>query len=283
MIIDGKNIANKIQEEIKNKTSSLVTSGNRPPKLAVVLVGEDPASQVYVAFKEKACKKVGFASETYRVRENKTTEDVCGIVASLNADKEVDGILVQLPLPQQIDSKKVIAEIDPLKDVDGLTVLNQGFLALNQIGHRPCTPLGVLHMIEHIDFDLEGKLCAVIGRSNLVGSPLAKMLTHKNATVINIHSRTSNPKELVRQCDLVVVAAGKKNLVDETWIKNGAVVIDVGIHRDENNKLVGDVLFEQVKEKAASISPVPGGVGPMTIACLLSNCLSAYQQSFLTS
>lgn len=249
--------------------------GKRPPCLSVLLVGEDPASQVYVGHKEKACKAVGFASETYRISASATTAEVIAKINALNLDEKVDGILLQLPLPNGFDSQACVQAIDWRKDVDGLTALSQGRLVSGLKGMRPCTPSGVIDLIEHAGFSLEGKNAVVLGRSILVGAPVARLLMDKNATVTIAHSRTPNTKELCQNADVVVAAAGKPELVRADWIKEGAVVIDVGIHRSDKG-LIGDVAFSEVQEVAGAITPVPGGVGPMTIAKLLENCFEAY-------
>lgn len=273
-IIDGSAIAQDIQARLKVEISSL---SGRKPYLAVVLVGEDPASKIYVSHKEKACRDVGIESETIHRNAEISEKELCALIDSLNENPKVDGILVQLPLPSHINSFNIISRILVRKDIDGLTPLNQGLLVANKAIHVPCTPSGIMKILEAIKFPLEGSLAAVVGRSLLVGSPISKLLTHSNATVINIHSRTKKAWELTRQADLVVAAVGKAKMLDAKWIKEGAVVIDVGIHRVDG-KLCGDVDFESVKAKSSWITPVPKGVGPMTIACLLLNCFEAYKQ-----
>ena len=278
-IIDGSSVANTLQNQLKNDIFKFTSQGLRRPYLAVVLVGDDPASKIYVQHKEKACKDVGIDSTTLH-RDAKTTQnELSELIMQLNADPKVDGILVQLPLPKHIDSFKIISLIDSTKDVDGLSPINQGLLLMNKPAHVPCTPSGVIKLLESIHFKFEGALAAVVGRSVLVGSPVAKLLMHRNATVIHIHSRSKEPWNLTKQADVLVVAAGKAKMIDAKWIKEGAVVIDVGMHRIDG-KLCGDVNFDAVKEKTSFITPVPKGVGPMTIACLLLNCFNAYTLKF---
>lgn len=278
-IIDGSSVAQHLQSQLRNNIVKFTSQGHRKPYLAVVLIGDDPASKIYVQHKEKACREVGIDSVTIHREANTTQSELSQLIQQLNTDPKVDGILVQLPLPKHIDSFKIISLIEPTKDVDGLSPTNQGLLVMNKPAHVPCTPSGVIKLLESIEFKFESALAAVVGRSLLVGSPVAKLLMHRNATVINIHSRTKNAWELTKQADLLVVAAGKAKFIDTKWIKEGAVVIDVGIHRVDG-KLCGDVDFEAVKEKTSWITPVPKGVGPMTIACLLLNCFNAYTQKF---
>lgn len=275
-IIDGKLVSAKVKERIKSQVDDIVNSGKRAPCLVVVLCGDDPASKVYVGHKEKACLAVGITSKTYRLPAVTQEVELLGLIHQLNADSEVDGILVQLPLPSHINKVKIIQAVSPEKDVDGLTTMNQGLLAWGLPGLRPCTPAGVMELLEFEGVKLEGKNVAVIGRSVLVGNPVAQMLLQKNATVTMIHSKTQNPAEICKKADVVVVAAGKMHLVNRDWIKEGAVVIDVGMHRKDDGKLTGDVDFSEVQEIASAGTPVPGGVGPMTIAMLLDNCLKAY-------
>lgn len=279
-VIDGRKLSNQIKETIKSEVNDIVSNGKRPPCLAVVLVGTDEASKVYVGHKEKACAQTGITSKAFKLSEETTESELLDLIAELNADNQVDGILVQLPLPKHLDSDKIIQTISPLKDVDGLTYVNQGKLAVGDDGLFPCTPSGCIELIKTVEKDLSGKNAVVIGRSILVGSPVAKMLTHENATVTMVHSRTSNPEEICRQADILVVAAGRKHLVDSSWIKKGAIVIDVGIHRHDG-KLVGDVDYNDASSKASAITPVPGGVGPMTIGMLMQNCLDSYKREHL--
>jgi methylenetetrahydrofolate dehydrogenase (NADP+) / methenyltetrahydrofolate cyclohydrolase len=275
-LIDGKKISQAILSSLKKECESLVRS--RSPKLSVILVGEDPASHVYVKRKRQASDKVGIESEAHYLDKNSKQEELLQLIASLNEDENVDGILLQLPLPKHLDEWSAVNAIDPKKDVDGLGVYNQGCLALGKPALLPCTPQGICSLIESVNKDLKGKLVCVIGRSLLVGSPVAKLLTLKNFSVVQLHSKSVGAKKICAQADVVVVAAGKKHLVDESWIKEQAVVIDVGIHRSSEG-LCGDVDFVSVSKKASYITPVPGGVGPMTIAYLLKNCLAAFKKN----
>ncbi|NLT96334.1 MAG: bifunctional methylenetetrahydrofolate dehydrogenase/methenyltetrahydrofolate cyclohydrolase FolD [Clostridia bacterium] len=275
-IINGKEIASTVRKNIKEQVDRLKESG-LTPGLAVILVGTDPASQVYVGSKEKACIEVGFHSEVYRLPEETTQEELLALIQKLNTDEKIHGILVQLPLPKHLDEKVVINAISPRKDVDGFHPLNAGALFVGEKGLVPCTPKGCIHLIKETGFDLKGKKAVVVGRSNIVGKPVAMLLLNENATVTICHSRTQNLKEELLQADVVVAAVGKPNFITGDMIKEGSVVIDVGINRLENGKLVGDVDFDSAKEKAGWITPVPGGVGPMTIAMLLQNTLEAAQ------
>jgi len=274
-IIDGKEIAlslrSKIAEEIK--------TFDRPPGLAVILVGEDPASAVYVRNKELACKKAGFFSDKIIKSENITEEQLLEEVERLNHNPHIDGILVQLPLPSHINANKVIEHISPLKDVDGFHSENIGKLMQNKSHLRPCTPKGVMTILESIDCKIEGMNCVVIGASNIVGRPMAMELLNARGTVTICNSRTKDIAEKVRKADIVVVGVGIPKMVKGDWIKEGAVVIDVGINRLEDGSLVGDADFDAIKDIAKAITPVPGGVGPMTIATLLENTLIAYKQN----
>ncbi len=277
-VLYGNQLADTIKQEIRGKIDQLREEGKRIPMLAVILVGDDPASATYVRSKEKACKSVGMEAAMIEMDRTATTEDVLRAVKTCNEDADVDGILVQLPLPAHIDQNKVIAAIDPNKDVDGLTPVNAGKLLLGQKGLVPCTPKGVMAMLASIGLtDLSKKRAVVVGRSILVGKPLALLLQAKNATVTVVHSQTVDPEKICHEADIVVVAIGVPNFITKGWIKKGAVVIDVGINRVDG-KLVGDVDFESVKDKASYISPVPKGVGPMTVCMLLSNTLEAYER-----
>ncbi len=278
-IIDGSRLAKDLQHDLQQRIEALINQGKRRPCLKVILVGDDPASRIYVQHKEKACQNVGIDSETLHLPASTSEAAVLALVKDLNKDTSVDGILIQLPLPSHIHMFRILSTINPDKDVDGLSPHNQGLLALNKAKHVPCTPLGIIKMLEAIDFQFEGKVAAVVGRSVLVGSPIAKLLQHRNATVLNLHSKTKVPWIWTRQADLLVVAAGSRHLVDEKWVQDGAVVIDVGMHRGADGKLSGDVNFEAVQNKASWITPVPKGVGPMTIACLLLNCFNAYSHT----
>lgn len=274
-LIDGKALAAKIRADMKVKVAQLEAEHGYRPVLAVVLVGENPASQVYVRNKIKACEEAGIRSIEKRLPESTSEEDLLNLVRSLNEDPSVDGILVQLPLPKHISDLKVIDTISPDKDVDGFHVNSAGRLLVGRPGFRPCTPAGIAEMLDSIGFDCSGKRAVVVGRSNIVGKPMALMLLERNATVTIAHSRTKDLPAVCREADLLVVAVGRAKLVTADYVKEGAVVIDVGMDRDENGKLCGDVNTESVLEKASYVTPVPGGVGPMTIAMLLTNTVSA--------
>lgn len=276
-LIDGKAIAAQVRQDLQLRVKKHIDSGARPPKLSVVLVGNDPASGVYVNYKEKACREIGMDTQTHRLAQDADESEVLTLIEQLNADPAVDGILVQLPLPKQVDKFRVIAKISPIKDVDGLGATNQGLLSLGLAGHRPCTPLGVMKLLEITGIELAGKQAAVIGRSILVGSPMVRLLTHANATVVNLHSRSRNAQAIAREADILIAAAGVPELVNSEWVKPGAVLIDVGIHRSEGGKLLGDAAFKELEPICSHITPVPGGVGPMTIAMLLANSIQAYE------
>lgn len=277
MIIDGKQISLEVKDLVKVETRKLQEAGKRVPTLAVVLVGHNLASEVYVRNKEKACQYVGFGSIKIELPEEITEEALLAQIEQLNQKEEVDGILVQLPLPKHIDEAKIIEAIDPKKDVDGFHPMNIAHLFLGIDSLLPCTPYGMMVMLEKIGYDLEGKEVVVVGRSNIVGKPVALLALAKSATVTIAHSRTKNLKEVCQKADVLITAVGKAKMFDDEYIKEGAIVLDVGINRDENGKLCGDVDFEKCKEKASAITPVPGGVGPMTIAMLLHNTLIAYK------
>jgi len=274
-LIDGKEIAKRVRAEVSLRTQAFVKAHGRPPGLEVVLVGDDPASQVYVRNKERASIEVGMRGAVHRLPGDSSQANVVQLVRRLNDDDNVDGILVQLPLPLQIDAAAIIDCIDSSKDVDGLTTESAGLLALGQSGLRPCTPVGCMRLLAEVGCNLEGKRAVVIGRSNLVGKPIAQLLLAKNATVTMAHSRTTDLAAVVADSDIVVAAVGRRALVKGAWIKPGAVVLDVGTNRDDAGKLCGDVEFAAACERASFITPVPGGVGPMTIAMLLSNTLDA--------
>lgn len=277
-IIWGNELAEEVKSDIRSKVDALKEQGKRLPVLAVVLVGDNPASQSYVRSKANACVSVGMENKTIVMDGNITQEELLAKVKELNADDGIDGILVQLPLPKHLDADSVIMAIDPSKDVDGLHPVNAGNLLTGREGFVPCTPMGVMYMLKSIGYeDLAGKKAVVCGRSNLVGKPVALLLQNKNATVTIVHSKTPNIEEVCSQADVLVVAMGKEKMVKENWVKEGAVVIDVGINRMANGKLCGDVDFEAVKEKTTAITPVPKGVGPMTVCMLLQNTLTAYQ------
>jgi len=273
-IIDGKKISAEIKEEVKLEVAALKESGVSVG-LAVVLVGEDPASKVYVGNKKKACEALGITSFEYLLPENTSQAELLALVEKLNADESVDGILVQLPLPKHLDEKKVINAISPDKDVDAFHPVNVGKIMIGDYTFAPCTPAGIIELIERSGICLEGKSCTVIGRSNIVGKPMSMLLLHKNATVTICHSRTKELSDVVRGADIVVAAVGRAKFVTADMVKDGAVVIDVGINRLDSGKLCGDVDFEGVAPKCSYITPVPGGVGPMTIAMLMKNTVAA--------
>lgn len=271
-ILDGKLVSKKIQEEIKKEVSEL----SKKPCLLVILVGDDQASQIYVSSKEKACKRVGMESKTIVLEENISQKELIKIIQKANEDKNINGILVQLPLPNHMNTKAVVGAIDPIKDVDGLHAVNQGKIMLGESGIVPCTPKGVIRLLDEYHVDLTGKNAIVIGRSILVGAPLAQLLLHKNATVTIAHSKTKNLKELCANMDVIISAVGKPKMITEDMVKEGAIIVDVGINRVLGT-LVGDVDYLSVAPKTSRITPVPGGVGPMTIACLLENVLECYK------
>ena len=275
-IIDGKQISLDIKNELKEKVAKYKEQGIEIT-LAVVKVGNDPASAVYVRNKEKACEYVGINSKTLALPEETTEEELLNVVKELNEDKNVNGILVQLPLPKHIDESKVLLTIDSTKDVDGFHPVNVGKMVIGEDTFLPCTPAGIIEMIKRTDIDIEGKECVVIGRSNIVGKPMAMLMLKENATVTIAHSRTKDLKEVTKRADIIVAAIGKAKFVTADYVKEGAVVIDVGMDRDENGKLCGDVDFESVSKVASAITPVPGGVGPMTVTMLLLNCLRSVE------
>ena len=274
-LIDGKALAKEVRAEVQARAEAFQATHGRAPGLHVVLVGDDPASQVYVRNKERAARKAGIAGEVHRLPADTSEADLLALIFELNADDGIDGILVQLPLPDHLDDQMVVDAIDPAKDVDGLHPFNAGLLTVGRRGLRPCTPSGCMRMLEQVGCDPKGKRALVLGRSTLVGKPIAMMLLEKHATVTIAHSRTENLGDRVREADIVVAAVGRPNLVQGDWIKEGAVVIDVGINRLEDGTLTGDVDFEGASARASHITPVPGGVGPMTIAMLLSNTVDA--------
>lgn len=276
-IIDGKALSLEIEEEVRQEVAQLTSAGKTPPCLVVVVVGEDPASQVYVRNKGRACERVGFGSQTIRLPAETTQAELLAEVERLNADPDVHGILVQLPLPKGIDERLVIDTINPAKDVDGFHPYNAGRLMQGNPTLVPATPSGVMEMLKRSGIEVKGAEVAIVGRSTIVGRPLAALMTNADATVTLCHSRTKNLPEVVRRADIVVAAVGKPFFVTADMVRPGATVIDVGINRLESGKLAGDVAFEEVARKAAWITPVPGGVGPMTIALLLKNTLLAYR------
>lgn len=275
-IIDGKKISQEIKDELKEKVAKLKAEG-KEICLAVIQVGSDPASSVYVGNKKKACAYIGVESLSYELAEETTEAELLELIGKLNADSKVNGILVQLPLPKQINEEKIIQAIAPEKDVDGFNEKNVGALCVGSKGYVSCTPFGIIQLLKRSNIEIAGKNCVVIGRSNIVGKPMSLLLLRENGTVTICHSKTKDIKEITKKADILVVAIGKPKFVDETYVKEGAVVIDVGIHRDENNKLCGDVDFEKVAPHTSAITPVPGGVGPMTIAMLMHNCVSSVE------
>lgn len=275
-IIDGKAISLAIKDELKEKVVEYKNKGI-DITLAVVKVGNDPASAVYVRNKEKACEYVGINSRTLALPEETTQEELLNIVRELNEDDTVNGILVQLPLPKHIDESEILLAINSTKDVDGFHPVNVGKMVIGEDTFLPCTPAGIIEMLKRSDIDIEGKECVVIGRSNIVGKPMSLLMLKENATVTIAHSRTKDLKEVTKRADILVAAIGKPKFVTADYVKEGAVVIDVGMDRDENGKLCGDVDFESVEPKVSAITPVPGGVGPMTVTMLLVNCLRSVE------
>ena len=271
-IIDGKRISKEIKDELKEKVSALAAEGIEKC-LAVIQVGADPASSVYVNNKKKACEYIGIRSLAYELPAETTEEELLELIRELNGRADVDGMIVQLPLPAQINEERVLLAIDPAKDVDGFHPMSVGNLSIGRPGFVSCTPAGIIQLLKRSGIEISGKECVVIGRSNIVGKPMGMLLLRENGTVTICHSRTKDLRQVCKRADILVVAIGKPLFIDETYVKEGAVVIDVGIHRDENNKLCGDVDFERVAPHCSAITPVPGGVGPMTIAMLMSNCV----------
>lgn len=272
--IDGKQISNEIKEELKEKVAKMKVDGISCC-LAVVQVGEDPASSVYVRNKKNACAYIGIESKAFELDKMCSEDDLLQLISDLNSDEEVDGILVQLPLPGHIDEDRVIKAILPEKDVDGFHPQSVGALCIGQPGFVSCTPAGIIQLLKRSDIEIEGKECVVIGRSNIVGKPMSLLLLRENGTVTVTHSRTKNLKEVCKRADILIAAVGKAKMIDSSYVKEGATVIDVGIHRMDNKKLCGDVDYEDVKDLCGAITPVPGGVGPMTIAMLMNNCVEA--------
>ncbi|EOS24208.1 FolD protein [Lachnospiraceae bacterium 3-1] len=277
VIIDGKKISQQIKDELKEKVERLQAQGKKGA-LAVIQVGADPASSVYVRNKKNACAYIGIESLAYELPEETTEDELLQLVNELNDKEEVKGILVQLPLPAHICEDKVIQAISPRKDVDGFHPQSVGAMVIGEKGFVSCTPAGIIQLLKRSGIELAGKHCVVIGRSNIVGKPMALLMLRENATVTITHSKTKNLPEICRQADILIVAMGKPQFIGAEYIKEGAVVIDVGIHRDENHKLCGDVKFEEVERIASAITPVPGGVGPMTIAMLMNNCVQAMEE-----
>jgi methylenetetrahydrofolate dehydrogenase (NADP+) / methenyltetrahydrofolate cyclohydrolase len=278
-IIDGRAVAREIQREIKEEIDGLRRRWGVVPGLGVVLVGDDPASHLYVRNKEKACKEAGIRSQEHLLSAAVSEKELLSLIQNLNRDREVHGILVQLPLPAHIRAEKILDAIAPHKDIDGFHPVNQGLLLLGGEGFKPCTPMGIMRLLDSVGCDPKGKNAVVVGRSNIVGKPVALMLLARHATVTICHSRTVQLRDEVGRADILIAAIGKAGLIRGEWVKPGAAVIDVGVNRLPTGKLVGDVEFETAKERAAFISPVPGGVGPMTICMLLSNTLRAAKES----
>lgn len=272
--IDGKQISKDIKEELKAEVASLAAQG-RKCCLAVIQVGNDPASSVYVGNKKKACAYIGIESLAYELPEETTEDELLEIIDKLNNDTNVHGILCQLPLPKQINEDHIIKAISPKKDVDGFHPQNVGALVIGEQGFVSCTPAGIIQLLKRSNIEMDGKHCVVVGRSNIVGKPMSLLMLRENATVTICHSHTKNLEEICKEADILIVAIGKPQFIGKEYVKKGAVVIDVGIHRDENNKLCGDVKFDEVEPVASYITPVPGGVGPMTIAMLMHNCVEA--------
>ncbi|MFG6382661.1 MAG: bifunctional methylenetetrahydrofolate dehydrogenase/methenyltetrahydrofolate cyclohydrolase FolD [Lachnospiraceae bacterium] len=276
LIIDGKKISQQIKDELKEKVAELKANG-KTGALAVIQVGTDPASSVYVRNKKNACAYIGIGSLAYELPEETKEEELLQLIAELNTKEEVKGILVQLPLPKHICEDKIIQSISPKKDVDGFHPQSVGAMTIGQKGFVSCTPAGIIQLLKRSRIEITGKNCVVIGRSNIVGKPMALLMLRENATVTITHSKTKNLPEICKQADILIVAIGKPQFIGSAYVKEGAVVIDVGIHRDENNKLCGDVKFDEVEPIASAITPVPGGVGPMTIAMLMNNCVQSIE------
>lgn len=276
-IIDGKKISQEIKDELKEKVAKLKEQGTEIA-LAVIQVGEDPASSVYVRNKKRACEYIGIESVAYEIPETTTQDELLAIIDDCNKNPKINGILVQLPLPDHIDEDTVIKAIAPEKDVDGFHPQSVGAMTIGEPGFLPCTPAGIIQLLKRSGVEIEGKECVIIGRSNIVGKPMALLLLRENGTVTICHSRTKNLKEVTKRADILVAALGRPKFIDESYVKEGAVVIDVGIHRDANNKLCGDVDFDRVAPHTSAITPVPGGVGPMTIAMLMNNCVESAEK-----
>ena len=275
-LIDGKKISREIRDELKAKVEQYKKEG-KECSLAVIQVGNDPASSVYVGNKKKACEYIGIGSVSYELPEETTEQELLDLIAKLNNDRKINGILCQLPLPKHIDDDKIINAISPEKDVDGFHPQSVGSLVIGQPGFVSCTPAGIIELLKRSGIEISGKNCVVIGRSNIVGKPMSLLMLRENATVTICHSKTKDLQAVCKQADILIVAIGKPQYIGAEYVKDGAVVIDVGIHRDENNKLCGDVKFDEVEPVASYITPVPGGVGPMTIAMLMNNCVSAME------
>lgn len=276
-IIDGKKISAQIKDELKLEVQALNDAGKQVC-LAVIQVGEDPASTVYVSNKKKACAYIGIESRAYELSASTTEAELVSLVETLNVAPDVNGILVQLPLPKHMNEDLIIRTISPDKDVDGFHPVSVGRLWIGEPGFLSCTPAGIIQLLKRSSIEISGKNCVIIGRSNIVGKPMAALLLRENATVTVAHSRTENLKEIAKRADILVVAIGKKQFINADYVKDGAIIIDVGMHRDENNKLCGDVDYNNVIDKVSAITPVPGGVGPMTIAMLMNNCVETVRR-----
>ena len=277
-LIDGKKISQEIKDELRQTVAELKAQG-KEGALAVIQVGSDPASSVYVRNKKRACEYIGIRSESYELPEQTSEDELLALIDRLNRDPKINGILCQLPVPAHMDEDKIIRAIDPAKDVDGFHAQNVGALVIGQQGFISCTPAGIIQLLKRSGVETAGKNCVIIGRSNIVGKPMALLMLRENATVTVCHSKTKNLPEICRQADILIVAIGRPKMITAEYVKEGAVVIDVGIHRQEDGKLCGDVDFAQVEPIAGAITPVPGGVGPMTIAMLMNNCVEAMTRS----
>lgn len=277
-IIDGKLISKQLKDELKSEVEQLKKAGKKCA-LAVIQVGDDAASSVYVGNKKKACEYIGIESLSYKLPESTSEDELLALIEKLNADSNVHGILCQLPLPKHMNEENIVKAISPEKDVDGFHAENVGALVTGTEGFVSCTPAGIIELLKRSDVTIEGKHCVVVGRSNIVGKPMALLLLRENATVTVCHSKTRNLRDICKQADILVVAMGKPLYIDASYVKKGATVVDVGIHRDENNKLCGDVDFQKVEPVCGAITPVPGGVGPMTIAMLMKNCVEALKKN----
>ena len=277
VLIDGKKVSGQIRNRLAEEVQELNKKTGKTPGLATVLVGDDPASAVYVRNKNKICGELGFKSFEQKLSADTSEEQLLQLVGELNSNKDIHGILVQLPLPDQIDSEKILQAIDPKKDVDGFHPVNVGKLVVGNALLTPCTPTGIIELLDHYDIEISGKHAVIIGRSNIVGKPVSMLLLQRNATITICHSRTQDLEEVTRSADIIVAAVGRANFVTEEMVSEGTVVIDVGINRVDG-KLTGDVDFEPVSKKASHITPVPGGVGPMTIALLMENTLKAFKE-----
>ncbi len=276
-IIDGKRISTEIKDELKAQAAALKAQGIEAC-LAVIQIGQDPASSVYVRNKKRACEYVGIRSLSYELPEETTEAELLALVDELNQNADVNGILVQLPLPKHICEDKILKAISPAKDVDCFHPENVGKMCLGEAGFLPCTPAGVIQLLKRSNIEIAGKECVVIGRSNIVGKPMAMLMLRENATVTITHSRTKDLREVCKRADILIVAVGKPLMIDDSYVKEGAVVVDVGIHRNADNKICGDVDFDKVAAKCSAITPVPGGVGPMTIAMLMRNCMHSVNE-----